>query len=483
MLHNLRLYLLTDKKKILFFLVALCMSVLVGGSVVKYGWFGPLFIIAIVAVIAFVLVSVRRPKNVFWIYLGYCFVLGFLVKSFPNVPVGLAMEALLLSVWAGIVINRQNFDWSRIKNEHVLLSTLWFLISFIQILNPNAGSSTAWFNELRFTALSWLLIAPLVFVLLNKNKDLNKFIGFIVIFSAIATLYGAKQLYLGVNASEQRWLDGGANETHILKGQFRAFSMYSDAGQFGASQAILAVITFVLALGPFKFKYRILMWLATFVFLYGMGISGTRGALFGLVAGLGYSLFLSKNFKLLLVACFFALGGLGMLKYTNIGDDIFQIHRLRSALNPNDESFKVRLLNQQKLEGFLKEMPFGAGLGMSGTNGVIYNSDKPIAVIPPDSYWVKVWVMYGVVGLLVWIAIVAYLIGKCSGIIWRIKDPQLKTKLIALTSGTVGCFISSYGNEVMNGIPSSMILFISWSFVMLGPYLDEQLANNKSVCP
>jgi O-antigen ligase len=255
--------------------------------------------------------------------------------------------------------------------------------------------------------------------------------------------------------------------------------MYSDAGQFGASQAILAVIALVLAMGPFTFTKRILFFALALIFLYGMGISGTRGALFALASGIGFALFLSKNFKVLIIGSAFALGGFVVLKYTTIGESSFQIQRLRSALDPNDASFHVRLDNQKKIEFLLRDQPFGAGLGMSGMNGTTYNPDKPIANVQPDSYWVKVWVMYGIVGLLIWFAMVSYIIGKCSGIIWKLKHPQLRTKMIALAAGSVACFISSYGNEVMNAMPSSVILYLSWSFIFVAPELDEQLTSEK----
>ncbi|MNQ84817.1 hypothetical protein D3C85_999570 [compost metagenome] len=169
-----------------------------------------------------------------------------------------------------------------------------------------------------------------------------------------------------------------------------------------------------------------------------------------------------------------------MLKYTTIGDHIFQVNRLRSALNPKDASLAVRLDNQHKLKSLLDDLPFGAGLGMSGMNGTTYNAGKPIANIPPDSYWVKVWVMYGVVGLVIWFALTSYIIGKCGGIAWKIRDPRLRVKMIALTAGTVACFICSYGNEVMNGMPSSIIMFMSWSFIFIAPGLDEQQMQLKS---
>lgn len=469
-----------DKKKLLFFLVALSLSILVGASTYNYGFMAPLFTIAIVAAGMFTIGMFSNPKLAFWAYLTYCFILGFVVKSFLDTPIGLAMDGILLLTWGSILVNMDKFNWKALKNEHVLFSVIWFAISLLEIFNPAGGSLTAWFNELRFTALSWLLVAPIVFLMFNNVADVDRFITFILFFSCIATLYGVKQLYLGVTNGEQQWLDAGNDYTHILDGKLRVFSIYSDAGQFGASQAIMAVVALVLAMGPFSFIKKLIFGIIALMMLYGMAISGTRGALFALVAGLFYAVFLSKNFKVLIIGTAFALGGLGILKYTTIGDNIFQVQRLRSALNPKDASFNVRLENQKQLKYLLKDLPFGAGLGMSGMNGTTYNRDKPIANIQPDSYWVKVWVMYGIVGLLIWFCFTCYLIGKCSGIVWKLKDPKLRTKMIALTSGTVGCFICSYGNEVMNGMPSSVVMFMSWSFVFISPWLDKQLVANGS---
>jgi hypothetical protein len=479
MLQKLNTYIIDHKKKIIFFMISACLSIVVAGSITKFGLLGPLCAVAAAVAGAFLIAAFKNPKIAFWVYFGYCFFLGFLVKAFLQVPVGLALEAILLLTWCSILINMDKFNWQNLKNDHVLLSLVWFGISLVQLLNPYGGSMVAWFNELRFVALSWLLIAPLVFLIFNSHADLNRFIIFIMVFSSLACLYGAKQLYFGLTRGEQEWMGMGNEVTHIIKGKLRVFSIYSDAGQFGASQAIMAAISLALLTGPFSFGKKIIFGLATLVFLYGMAISGTRGALFALAAGVASALFLSKNFKVLLVGILFCATGFTILKYTTIGENIFQVSRLRSALNPADASFKVRLDNQIKLKSILKDLPFGAGLGMSGMNGTTYNADKPIANIQPDSYWVKIWVMYGVVGLVIWFAFTTYIIGKCSGIVWKIQDQKLKAKMNALTAGTIACFICSYGNEVMNGMPSSVIMFMSWSFVYIAPWLDHKLKQTE----
>jgi O-antigen ligase len=256
------------------------------------------------------------------------------------------------------------------------------------------------------------------------------------------------------------------------------FSFYSDAGQFGASQAHIALIALILALGPFKLWKRTLLAAAALMLIVGMFISGTRGAMFALGAGIMVALLISKNIKVFVLGSALALGGFLVLKYTTIGSSNYNIYRMRTALDPTDPSLNVRFKNQQRLATYLADHPLGGGLGVIGNSGIKYNSDKYLSTIPPDSYWVKVWAMYGIVGFVIWLGLMLYILGKCCGIVWNIQDRRLKAKLIALTAGFAGSLFSSYGNEVINFMPSALVVFVSWAFVFRGPQLDKQLASS-----
>src|SRR6202012_3686491 len=139
------------------------------------------------------------------------------------------------------------------------------------------------------------------YILLRKYKDVDTFLLIVVIFSLIATVNGMKQLYIHPSPGEQKFLDEGGAVTHILWGKLRVFSFYSDAGQFGASQAHISVICIILALGPFKAWKKALFFIAGMILFWGMLISGTRGALAGLVVSGLVALLLSKNFKALFI--------------------------------------------------------------------------------------------------------------------------------------------------------------------------------------
>lgn len=458
----------------ILFVLGLIASIFIGYFTFVFGLVVPVSVIAISIGVAFLISTFLNPRVAIVTYFIYCFVINSLLKNTQGLPLGPVMEILLGLTWITMLVNKSKYDWSAMKNDYVYIALAWFVINLLEIVNPAGASLLGWLNEVRFTSLNWILIAPLVFLIFNKAKDINMFIALILGMSVLAALYGMKQLFIGVSEGEQRWLNEGADFTHIVFGKLRVFSFYTDAGQFGASQAQLSLVALVLAMGPFKIWKRVLLFLAAGILFYGMLISGTRGALFALISAAFFAIFLSKNFKVLIIGSFMALCFLGFLKYTTIGSGVYQINRLRTALDPTDPSLNARFINQAKLRDILSNMPFGGGVGVSGMNGSIYNADKLLSTIPPDSYWVKVWTMYGIVGLLIWFCMNMFILGKCCGIAWNIKDDKLRVKIIALTAGTAGLFFCSYGNEVMNGFPSSMILYMSWGFIYYAPRLDTK---------
>jgi O-antigen ligase len=362
----------------------------------------------------------------------------------------------------------------------VYMALAWFGISLLQLLNPAGASIAGYVAEIRTTALNWVLVVPLCFLIFNKREHLDLFLIIILGYSLFAAFWGIKQIHIGLDAADQRFLDEGGAVTHVLLGKLRVFSIYSDAGQFGASQAHMCLVALVLALGPFKTWLKISLAVAALLLLYGMLISGTRGAMFVLIPGIFVALFLSKKTKILFIGGLLACTAFCGLKYTTIGASNYHIHRLRTSVNPEDESLNLRFENQKILGDYLKDYPFGGGLGAIGYNGHKHNPDTFLANVEPDSYWVKIWAMYGIVGFVIWIGFMLYILGKCGGIVWRIRDEALRYKLLALTAGAAGILFCSYGNEVINVCPSAIVIFFSWVFVYLGPHFDQQIKQAQA---
>lgn len=471
-----------NRLRIIIISILILISLLIGFFIVDVGILLPIAFIALSCYIAIQISFNLEPKMIVWVIIFYIFTYGIISREVGGIPYGTLQEGLLLIGWLTIIFTAHKYEWFRLNNSVVYLLGAWLFISIVEVINPAGASVQGWLQEIRAAALYPFLFVPLVFLLMKTMKDLNVFLCLILGLSLFASLNGIKQLYVGLSPGEQRFLDEGAYMTHLLYGKLRVFSFYSDAGQFGASQAHLCMVCLVLALGPFKTWKRIVLLIGGMIMGYGMLISGTRGALFALLIGMVVAIFLSKQFKVIIFGGLVAFSLIFFLKYTNIANGNYQIRRLRSAVDPKEASMNLRFMNQEKIAAYLKTRPFGGGLGVIGVWGGIYNQDKYLASIQPDSYWVKVWAMYGIVGFIIWFGIMMYILGRCCGIVWNIKDKGLKVKAMALTSGYAGILFCSYANEVINTAPSSYIVYGSWVFVLLCPKLDAELsARNKEL--
>jgi len=454
----------------------LLVAVFFGWLIAKKGFSIGFLLATMPFAISFVTLVFLKPRTGYISFIIYCFAVAGLGKHIEGIQFGVGQDGLLILTWLGVIFYRgKQFKFRHFNNDLVWLAVVWLIITILEIANPDKPSLAGWFFEMRSATLYWVLSIPLGFLLLNKKSDIDLFLHITIIISVLGALYGMKQLYFGVDQMENLWLEAGAKKTHILFGKLRVFSFYSEAAQFGASQAHISILCIILAAGPQSKIKRLLYLAAGLLLFYGMLISGTRGALFALVGGGFTFLVLSKKVKILIVGGAIGLAFLGVLKYTSIGSGNAEIVRLRSSLDPNDPSLVVRLENQKILRDYLSTRPFGSGVGVLGTWGLKYNADKFISTIPPDSLYVKIWAMYGIVGFIIWFSIMLYTTGKCAGIIWNTKDPVLRNKLCALCGGATGILLCSYGNEVLNQMPSSIIVYVSWVLIWLSPRWDTRL--------
>ncbi|MGV3762435.1 O-antigen ligase family protein [Parapedobacter sp.] len=462
------------KAKPVLIVMLVVLAVLIGYYTVAVGVIFPVSLGLSALLVVCLIILVKYPVSGLMGAVAYCFILPIIGRELMiEIPWGVGLEIILILTLVITFFNKHRTNWADANNDMVKLVVIWFVISVLQIANPSGASIVGWANEIRGTALNMLLIVPLGCVVMQRKRYLDIFFYIVIGWSVIGGLNGIKQLHIGLFPGEERFLMENLG-THLIRGVIRVFSFYTDAGQFGASMSHIALVSWILAMGPFKLWQRLLLAGIGCLLFYAMMISGTRGALFVLSGGL-VGLFLTKNFRLLFVGLL-AIGMLfSFLKFTGIGQGSYQIRRLRSAVNPQyDPSFMVRLNSQMKLADYLAYHPFGGGLGTIGGNGKEYNAGTFLASIEPDSYWVKVWAMYGIVGLIIWFSMNMYIMGRCCGIIWRIRDPNLRIKLIALISGAIGIFVASYGNEVINRTPSSILVFTSWAIIYNAHKWDKQ---------
>ncbi len=410
------------------------------------------------------------------------FILIGMGRYLKDLQVGLGMDAILILTYLALFMNRfkERIDWSPANKDITILSTLWFGYSIFQLVNPEAHSVAAWFSG-RGVALYMFLLVPLTLMFINTNRKLDFFLYVWGVFSILASLKGIMQLPFGLDSAEQAWLDEGNYKTHVLFGKLRVFSFLSDAGQFGGTQAYAAVVATIysMAIKNNRLKKMFFVTVALLGF-YGMIISGTRGAISIPLAGFMTFFILRKNIKVLGI-------GVGLLaivfiffRFTTIGQGNDQIRRMRTAFDPNDASLQVRLDNQKMLKGYLASRPFGGGIGHGGVKAQKYLPKAFLSQVATDSWYVLVWVEQGIVGLLLHLFILFFTVGRAAyKVMFKIRDPLLRLKISALISGMAGVMVASYGNAVLGGMPTGMLIYVSMAIMLNCEILDT--AEAKSI--
>ncbi|GAB2475054.1 O-antigen ligase family protein [Algoriphagus taiwanensis] len=439
-------------------------------TISKLGMTGALMFLALPIGVALMMYLWSFPKAGIWLSL----IMGFLISGisrYINAPWGLSIDIFLTLSLLIVLINKAiRVRWQNANTDIVIFSLVWMGYLVLEIFNPAGNGFEAWFYAMRGIGFYQALAVPIVYLLFREEKDFHTFLNLLILLSLLGTAWGFRQQIFGVDAAEYRWLwDEEHHEEHVLHGVLRVFSFYSDAGQFGASQAMMALLTGILALGPFSLKRRILYWILAIVFFLGFAISGTRGALaVPLFGGLAY-LVTTKNFKVLFAGLSAMILVFVILKYTFLFQGVEQVRRMRTALDPNNRSLEVRLENQVTFGRYLADKPFGGGIGTAGFWGARFNPNSLMANTATDSWYVKIWAETGIVGLAIHLSFLGFVLGKGGAVCMGLTDPKRKSYAMAIYASIVGVIFSSYGNQVFGQMPTGMIMNLAIPFLFLIP--------------
>jgi len=424
-------------------------------------------------------------------------ILGFKVLFFANFfalgisryipgPLGLSVDALLTLTWLAVVFSQFNkkVEWRRANSILTLLAFIWFSYALFQLVNPESVSKEAWFYAMRGVSMYFFLTVPLVFIIFNKPENLNWMLKFWAWFTLLAVAKGVQQFVIGVDPWEKYWLDTVGGKTHLLAQGLRVFSFFSDAASYGGSMGFSAVVFGIVGLNEKSIKKRYFWYLVSGAALFGMLISGTRGAIAVPFGGIAMYALLSKKIKLMAIGGFIVIGIYIFLRFTTVGESVYLIRRFREATDPNNPSLMVRKENQAKLSIYLSSRPFGGGIGSAGNWGLRFSPGTFLAETPTDSWYVQIWAEQGMVGLALHLFILIFIVGKSAYIImFKLRSKEFIGKGAALTSGIVGIMLASYGSGALGQMPNGIIIYMSMTFIFMMPRWekDEQEIANGSL--
>lgn len=434
-----------------------------GWLIGTWGLLGASLVVGVPLAVVFLVSILLEPKIGLFIYINLSFVLGFTRFIVTEAPLGLLMDGVLMLTLLSVFLNGKRMNWKRLRHPVFYMLTVWLCYTLLEYFNPEAPYKPAWFYHARSFSLNWYYVAIIVLVCPITKNDIRMLIKLWLGWSVLAALWAFKQQYIGLAEAEVRWLvEGGNQKTHVLWGQLRSFSFYSDASQFGAEMAGVTLVCLIRFFEDRKWVVRLSFLALALLFFWGYAVSGTRSALFVLLAGYPAYLLLTRNVSRILAGGAVAAPLLAILMFTHLGDSVYQIYRIRTALHPTeDASFMVRLENQQKLRGYLKNLPFGAGIGTSADTGARFSPNHFAAQVPPDSWYVEIWIETGIVGLTLYLLMIVGIIGFGVYKVWQIKDPWLSKIMIAFLAEFIGIALMCYSNPTLSQFPTSTILYIT----------------------
>lgn len=430
--------------------------------------------------ILFVYAAFKWKMGVFWcLIIVNWFIMN---RNFTlPIPASLADESLeVLLVAMAIIDIRNTPHFKRAWNLMFLAIMIWCGLCVIEILNDTCGlgmNINAWFIGFRLMALHLVWIILVFSLYISDPQKLTLYLRVWAGLSLFSAFYTWKMINIGLTEAENRWLYSPGNATHLLNAGtlIRYWSTFNDAASYGCNASASAVAFLIFGITS-KIKYdRIFFLLTAAAVIWGMFQSGTRTAMITLIAGFVVYLFLSRSVKILVPCAIIGGFFLFILMFTNIGNGNQQIRRMRSAFDKKDASANVRDINKAAIAKYMKEAPWGIGIGMLSKDIPAWNKYKKLSDIPPDSEYVYIWVRTGVIGVTVFTCcMVLMFLGGCIIVLFRLKSPSL----IGIGGGLCAAFVSiqlgGYANQILYMYPNGLTFFGGMAIVYLLPYIEPE---------
>lgn len=422
----------------------------------------------------------RYPQlMLFIIFTVNYFILG-ITRYMPIEGISIIMDILYVLTLILILIHSalyHNIEWKRCFHILSALSLIWAFYCILEAINPSAVFE-GWVLS-RGLIINGLIITIFTSLLCTKYKILKALLFTFSLFTVLAILKTFMQKNIGFDTYEAQWLNNGGATTHIIHSGIRYFSFFTDASNMGSNMGGAGIILGIASLYMKNKAFKIYYAIVAVASLYTMMLSGTRGAIIVPLAGLALYTVVSKQTRSILIGTASLILIYVFFAFTMIGQSNTTIRRMRTAFTPSeDASYIVRKENQKRLKEYLKYKPFGEGLGLSGDGLGVKISRRFTTSIPTDSWYVKIWVETGVIGLILYLGMVLITIARGTWILmFNIHDPELKGILTGWLCAIFGMFLSAYGNSFWGQFPTMVIAFMGMSFILNGKYFDKELSD------
>lgn len=427
----------------------------------------------------FVYIAFRWRMFTFWTLIFVNYFIQFMVLPPLPLPSSVPNELLQIILLAIAIIDvRQTTHFERTTSIMLFALIIWCFFCTIEIFNEtcNLGMNIgAWYSGARMMGFQLLYIYLVFTIYISTPEILVKYIRIWALLSLFSAFWTWKQQNIGLTHSENVFLYGRGSSTHLLQAGtlIRYWSTFSDAANYGCNAAGAAVAFLIFGITS-KFRKENIIYLITgILIIISMFASGTRTATFCIFAGFAVFIVLSKSFKIAIPSAIVAIFFLFILAFTNIGQGNQQIRRMRSAFDRKDASSNLRSINQATMRKYMKDAPWGIGIGRGYENVPANNKYRKMATIATDSDYVFIWLRTGKIGITVFIITMLMMLGgACYIVFFKLKNKSL----IGIGAGFCCAFVAiqlgGYGNQVLMQFPNGLIFYGGLSVVYILPYIE-----------
>ena len=436
---------------------------------------------AIPIIIVLVYIEFKWKHFLFWGLIIINYNLQFFGKN-QWLPGGIPMSAYneffeIILIIVALLDIRKEQHFGRAVNIMSFAILLWTILCILELFNNTCGlgmNVEGWFTAFRLMAFQLFYFVIIFSLYIDSPQVLMKYLRVWACLAFFSAFWTYKQKYIGLTPAEHAWLYYGGPSKHLVNGIIRYWSTFSDAANYGCNAAASSVAFLLVGLTSKLKKDRIFFIIVSFAILWGMFQSGTRTAIACFLAGLMVYVFLSKSVKMAAPIIILGLISFFFLAFTNIGQGNNQIRRMRSAFNKEDASANVRDINKATVAKYLKDAPWGIGVGIGNGDVPARNKYVVLSYTAPDSEYVFMWIHTGIIGVTVFsFSMILMFIGACWIVLFRLKNKSLIGIGAGLCSAFAAIQLGAYANQVLYQYPNGLLFFGGLAIVYVLPYLEK----------
>ncbi len=433
-------------------------------------------IVALIASLFVVVFIFYRYTFGFYVLLVYAHFMFFLSSYLSElIPVGAIIDAILFLILFTILIHKKFQTTGSIVKEYPFKNAIGIMIiisvvyDLTQVLNPVSTFSIGFsVLELR-ESLYLILIYFITYKIFNSYKAIVNYTLIWVFLSFIVAAYGLYQEYVGLQDFEWAFLrrDPRRFELYFIWGRIRKWSFLSDPSVFGMQMAFCGIFCFIIALGKFPLKVRLISLVVCVMALLAMSYSGTRTAVGMVPLGVAlYFLMTLNNPKMLVAAILTGLIFLAVIFGPFYGSTA---NRIRSTFNKDDPSMNLRDGKRGILQHHIMRNPLGSGLGTA--NGI---SKRLTVTADTDSGYLRTAVDKGIPGLAIQLGLYCSVMIVGVAAYYRSKNSQVRSLYAAYLCGFFALTFANFYQDVSDQKPLSILLIAIFSVLLRLEKTDDQ---------